>query len=75
MGTKERALTTIFYRRRKEIPLKALTEITYRNSRNFKSYKRGRIKEEEHNICITLRQFPGIPGNFQECEGNRLTGT
>ena len=49
--TKERDLTTTFYRRRKEIPLKALTEIT---SRNSKCYKRGRIKEEEHNICITL---------------------
>ena len=73
--TKERGLTTTFYRRRKEIPLKALTEITSRNSRNFKSYKRGRIKEEEHNICITLWQFPGIPGNFQEFEGNWLTGT
>ena len=52
--TKERGLTTTFYRRRKEIPLKTLTEITSRNFRKFKSYKRGRIKEEEHNICITL---------------------
>ena len=52
--TKERDLTSTFYRRRKEIPLKSLTEITSRNSRNSKSYKRGRIKEEKHNICITL---------------------
>ena len=53
--TKEWDLTTTFYRRRKEIPLKALTEITSRNNpRNSNGFKRGRKKEEDHNICITL---------------------
>ena len=67
--TKERDLTTTFYRRRKEIPLKALTKITFRNSsisRIISVDDKGRRTLYLHYTYIYCqltisRQLPWIP--------------